>query len=162
MPFSFSKNRRNRHYLLGAPLIYNFRLVLGLVSVLPREVDEELARPLVVAGLDRLYLILPRANRRLPRPSVGGRRCRGWVAAVAPSFRSVRRCACRRSRRRPSRRPASLLGLERRLGGFKNLVSAAHARQILAEDFGRILSVSPPPCQKPLPFFYRLVKSQMA
>ena len=56
---------------MRASLVDDLGVVLGLVAILPCEVDSQLTRLLVVAGVDGLDLILPGSYGRLP--SAAGR-----------------------------------------------------------------------------------------
>lgn len=72
--------------------------MLRLLSILPVEVDNELARLLVLAGVNGLDLILPAAARRLPRVGLGAGRRRA-VGGVFPVLLCALGAAGRRGAR---------------------------------------------------------------
>ena len=123
--------RDHAAHLLRASLVDDLGVVLRLVTILPGEVDHQLARLLVVAGVDGLDLILPGADWRFPRSGAHGG-CRRSRMAVVPSLlRPIGRGA--------GARAATLLGLRPRLGLLYDLLLAANALEICFEDFGSAL-----------------------
>lgn len=55
-------------------MVDDFGVVLRLVAVLPCKVNRQLARVLVVAGVDRFDLLFPRPDRRFPSAGANRRR----------------------------------------------------------------------------------------
>jgi hypothetical protein len=47
------------HYLLRTSGIHNLGAMLGFLTIDPRQVDDKLARDLIMTGIDGLHCILP-------------------------------------------------------------------------------------------------------
>ena len=94
--------------------------MLRLLAVLPVKEYYKLSRSLVFASVNRLDVVLPRARRRLPRPSLDSSRRRCRVQGMAVSLRSLVGFGGSRSRF-----PSSLLRLYRLIRLFDYPLSTA-------------------------------------
>lgn len=107
-------------HLLRALFVDDGCLMLGLAAVLPDEIDDQLAVALVLASVNRLNLVLPRARGRAPFLRAGRRRRVGRVSGRAVLSGALR---CRRG---PGRRSTTLLSACRLLRLLEYAVAAAN------------------------------------
>ena len=133
---SESFERRASH-LLRAPLVDDLRRMLCLVSVLPVEIDNELAGLLILAGINSLHVVFPAAAGGFPR---GISRSAGRCVAVGRVRAILAPLGCCRCG--PSRLSAALLRSPGLFGLLDDLFATAKLAVVLLENFGGTLAVS--------------------
>lgn len=78
-----------RTYLLGAPLVDDVSCMLGLVSILPRQINHELVCVLIFAGIELSNMLFPASRWGLPGGVLSGLgllRVEGMVAVLPRPF----------------------------------------------------------------------------